>query len=99
MTPWSDGPISLGLAVYKIFTAKKSFLFAWPLPGASTKSESVDTYVTSLMQREQQNTVFEEWLGAYEIRLMLVGAAACKSAGRPESKKDETDPSPEVTSE
>jgi hypothetical protein len=51
------------------------------------------------MQREQQNKVFEQWLMAYEMHLMQVGAAACKSAGDPESKKDETDPSPEVTSE
>src|SRR5262249_35997540 len=56
-------------------------------------------YTSSLMQREQQNTVFEQWLVAYEMRLMQICTAAGKEANNHESKKDETDLSPEVTSE
>jgi hypothetical protein len=55
--------------------------------------------LTSLMQREQQNTIFEQWLVAYEARLVQLCAAAYKGPDKPESKKDETDLSPEVTSE
>jgi hypothetical protein len=51
------------------------------------------------MQREQQNTVFEQWLVAYEMRLIQVCTAPSKEADKPEPKKDETDLSPEVTSE
>jgi hypothetical protein len=52
-----------------------------------------------LMQREQQNTVFERWLVAYEMHLIQVCTAPSKEADKPEPKKNETDLSPEVTSE
>jgi hypothetical protein len=51
------------------------------------------------MQREKQNTLFEQWLVAYEMRLIQICTAPCKEADKPEPKKNETDLSPEVTSE
>jgi len=51
------------------------------------------------MQRDQQNTIFEQWLVAYEARLIQLCTATSKGPDKPESKKDETDLSPEVTAE
>ena len=51
------------------------------------------------MPREQQNRIFEQWLVAYEMRLIQVCTAPRKEADKPEPKKDERDLSPEVTSE
>lgn len=55
--------------------------------------------LTSLMQQEQHNTIFEQWLAAYEIHLMQVGTTACKGPDKPEQMNDEKDPSPEATSD
>jgi hypothetical protein len=51
------------------------------------------------MQRKQYNPIFEQWIAAYEIRLIQMCAAASKDPDQPEKTKEGTSLSREVTSE
>src|SRR5262249_44579498 len=82
MTRWSDGPISHCLqnlyrlknysyspeATPRVYYVSKVLILRWHSHGPGGHA----AYTSSLMQREQQNRIFEQWLVAYEMRLIQV---------------------------
>jgi hypothetical protein len=110
MTLWSDGPI-LPLCLQSLYRleiilihlrATRRLYYVSKVLIPCRHSHGPDghaTYTSSPMQREKQNTLFEQWLVAYETRLIQICTAPCKEANKPEPEKNETDLSPEVTSE